>query len=156
MKSSTCCFIGHRKLPADKVEGMLLRLNREVDALIQRGVTVFLSGGAMGFDLIAASLVIAKREMGAKVRLIFALPCKNQDEKWPAEQGKLYRSLLAEADEIRYVSQEYGPECMKRRDQYLIDHSAFCICALLRNVSGTGQTVRIAWKAGLWMVNVIG
>jgi len=33
----------------------------------------------MGFDQIAASLVIGKKQQGADIRLILALPCRNQD-----------------------------------------------------------------------------
>ena len=35
----------------------------------------FISGGALGFDQIAASLVITKKQQGLGIRLIFALPC---------------------------------------------------------------------------------
>lgn len=112
-KDKTCCFTGYRRLPKDKIEQIVIRLNQEVDNLISQGVTDFISGGALGFDQIAASLIVAKKEMGHNVRLIFALPCKNQDELWSAEQKRLYHSLLGEADEIIYVSEEYTDGCIK-------------------------------------------
>lgn len=80
MKECTCCFTGHRKLPKEKIEQLIVALDREVDRLIGQGVTTFISGGALGFDQVAASLVIAKKEMGRDIRLVFALPCRNQDE----------------------------------------------------------------------------
>lgn len=43
---------------------MVKRLDREVENLIGLGVTNFISGGALGFDQIAASLIVAKKEMG--------------------------------------------------------------------------------------------
>ena len=89
-------------------------LDREINNLISQGVTDFVSGGALGFDQIAASLIIAKKEMGHDVRLVFALPCRNQDERWNADQKRLYHNLLAEADEIVYVSGEYTDGCMKK------------------------------------------
>lgn len=64
-KAKTCCFTGHRRLPKDKIEQIVIRLNQEVDNLISQGVTDFISGGALGFDQIAASLIVAKKEMGA-------------------------------------------------------------------------------------------
>ncbi|MCD7948112.1 MAG: hypothetical protein LUG13_07460 [Oscillospiraceae bacterium] len=60
----TCCFTGHRKLPADKIERMIVNLDKEIDNLIAQGVTDFISGGAVGFDQIAASLVVAKKRNG--------------------------------------------------------------------------------------------
>ncbi len=100
-----CCFTGHRNLPAGKMESIIKRLNDEMENLMYQGVTNFISGGAVGFDMIAASLVIAKRELGYPVRLVFALPCKNQGKYWPEEQIRLYQKLLNAADEIHYISE---------------------------------------------------
>ena len=110
----TCCFIGCRKLPKEKLESIIKRLDGEVENLIHQGMTTFISGGAPGFDQIAAALVVAKKELGRDVRLIFALPCKNQDELQSDGQKRLYRDLLAEADEVIYVSEEYHAGCMKK------------------------------------------
>ena len=117
-------------------------------------MTDFISGGALGFDQIAASLIIAKKEIGKNIRLIFALPCKNQDEKWNEKQKKLYQELLPEADEVIYISEEYNDFCMRKRNNYMVEHSAYCICALLQEKSGTGQTVRYAKKKNLQVINV--
>lgn len=154
MREQTCCFTGHRKLPLGKIESIVIRLNHEIDTLISQGVTDFISGGAIGFDQIAASLIIAKKEMGRDIRLIFALPCSNQDERWSKEQKKLYRGLLAEADEIVYISEEYTDDCMKKRNKHMVDRSAYCICALSYPRSGTGQTVRYARQKGIRVINV--
>lgn len=154
MITNTCCFTGHRRLPPNSIEKIVINLNREIENLINQGVTRFISGGALGFDQIAASLIIAKKEMGIDIHLLFALPCKNQDAQWNNQQKKLYNGLLGEADEIIYVSENYDPFCMKRRNQYMIEHSAYCICALLHEKSGTGQTVRFACKKGLKIINV--
>lgn len=154
MKSKTCCFTGHRRLPEDKIKSIIKNLDREVDNLIIQGVTNFISGGALGFDQVAASLIIAKKEMGRDIRLIFALPCKNQDKLWNDEQKWLYRNLLAEADEIVYVSEEYSDGCMKKRNRYMIECSDYCICALLHAFGGTDYTIRYARQKGTKIFNV--
>jgi len=153
-KRQTCCFTGHRKLPQNKIEKIILNLNCEVENLIAQGVTDFISGGALGFDQLAASLIIAKKEMGKKIRLIFALPCKNPDGFWTDEQRRLYHSILAEADEVIYVSEEYTHGCMKKRNRYMVDQSGYCICARLHPMSGTDQTVRYARQKGAQIINV--
>ncbi|MCL1884605.1 MAG: DUF1273 domain-containing protein [Defluviitaleaceae bacterium] len=155
VKEKTCCFSGHRRLSHKKIEKIVKRLNEEVDRLISQGVTNFISSGGVGFDHITASLIVTKKQQGADIRLIFALPCRNQDEKWTDRQKQLYHSLLHEADAIHYVSEEYTPDCMKERNYYMVDNSAYCICALLRDISGTGQTVRYAEKQGLQIINVV-
>ena len=154
MKHNTCCFTGHRRLPKNKVTYILNRLNEEIDSLIRQGVTDFISGGALAFDQMAASLVIAKKKTGANIRLIFALPCRNQDEHWSAEEKDLYHGLLSEADEVRYISEEYSGGCMKKRNYYMVDNSGYCICALIYNMSGTAQTVRYAQKKELCVINI--
>lgn len=153
MQENTCCFTGHRHLPANKIEKIVTSLGREIENLIEKGVTDFISGGALGFDQIAASLIVAKKKMGGNIRLIFALPCKNQETKWGEKQQALYHNLLNEADEIIYVSEQYDDFCMKRRNHYMVEHSSYCICALLHDRSGTSQTVSYAQKKGLQIIN---
>ncbi|KKI51368.1 hypothetical protein CHK_1156 [Christensenella hongkongensis] len=99
-------------------------------------------------------MVVAKKEMGNNIRLIFALPCKNQDMLWSAEQKRLYRGLLDEADEIIYVSEEYTDGCMKKRNCYMVDRSAHCICAQIYETGGTAQTVKYAGKKNIKVINV--
>ena len=154
MVENTCCFSGHRVFSQKKVERIVKRLDEEIDCLIHQGVTDFICGGALGFDHMAASMVISKKQQGENIRLIFALPCHNQDEKWTDRQKQLYRSLLSEADEIVYISEEYTPDCMKERNFFMVDNSSYCICALIKDVSGTGQTVRYARQQGLEVINV--
>jgi uncharacterized phage-like protein YoqJ len=154
MKATTCCFSGHRRLPRDKIEQIIKRLDREIDGLISQGVTDFISGGALGFDQLAASLIVAKKEMGREIQLIFALTCKDQDSLWSTEQKTLYHNLLAEADEVVYVSEEYHDGCVKKRNLYMVVHSAYCICARLRTINDTDQTVKYAKQTGLKIINV--
>ncbi|MFT9057090.1 MAG: SLOG family protein [Ethanoligenens sp.] len=154
MQNLSCCFTGHRNLPQNAIERIMLRLNDEVDGLIRQGVTHFLSDGARGFDLIAAALIVSKKEMGNDLRLDFILPCKDQDALWPERERKLYRGLLTEADGVTYLSDTYHPGCMKRRNQYLVDHANYCIYALLHERSGTWQTVQYAKQRGLRLIDV--
>ena len=153
-RNKAACFTGHRVFSQKKIERIVSRLSKEVDRLIQQGITVFISGGALGFDQIAASLIISKKQQGADIRLIFALPWDNQDEKWTDRQKQLYISLLNEADEIHYISDKYTPDCMKERNMFMVDNSIYCICALTKNISGTGQAVRYAQQQGLQVINV--
>ncbi len=155
MNKNTCCFTGHRKISAKKVETIIKNLDFEIERLIEKGIIEFISGGAIGFDQIAASLIISKKKQGKNIRLIFALPCKNQDNNWNDKQKKLYKNILKEADDIIYVSENYDPDCMKRRNEYMVKQSSYCICALSNKLSGTGQTVRLASKKGLEIINVV-
>jgi uncharacterized phage-like protein YoqJ len=156
-KQKTACFTGHRILSKKDIEKILVNLNNEIDRLIGQGVTNFISGGAIGFDQIAASLIIAKKQQNSKLglKLIFILPCKNQDERWNDRQKNLYQSLLKEADEIYYVSDVYTSECLRERNKGMVDKSAYCICAMTSKISGTAQTVNYAIDKNLKVTNIL-
>lgn len=155
MKETTCCFTGHRKLPTDQIEHIVIRLNDEIDNLISQGVTTFISGGALGFDQVAAIIILGKKEVEQTIRLIFALPCRDFDAPWNAEQKSFFHSLLAAADEIIYISEEYSNDCLKKRNHYMVDRSAYCICAYLYPTGGTVQTVKYARQKGIKVINTI-
>ncbi len=154
MQNLTCCFTGHRYLPQSTVEKIVVQLNTEVDNLIRQGVTHFLSGGARGFDQIAASLILSKKNMGYGVSLDFVLPCRDQDALWPERERALYRGLLTEADSIHYIADTFRPGCMKERNRYMVDHAGYCIYAMLHDRSGTWQTVQYARRRGLHLIGV--
>ena len=86
LRKYTCFFVGHRTIPTKKIKGIVINLNIEIDKLIKRGVTNFISNGAVGFGHIAAFSIIAKKKNGANIRLILALPCQTQDERWTDKQ----------------------------------------------------------------------
>ena len=154
MKEKICCIMGNIHLPMDKLESALRRLIDEIDNLYDQGVTTFVSDVELSFGIIAASMVIGKKEEGKNIRLIFALSCKDQDKFWADDQKKAYRSLLAQADEVEYVSNEYSFNCEKRRDYYMIDMSAYCICAQLSSRGSIARTVNYAKQKGLQIINV--
>lgn len=154
MREITCCFTGHRKIPYDKIGDIKSNLSREIDALIERGVTRFISGGALGFDQMVASVLLQKRDAGMAVNIILALPCEEQDKFWRYDDRMRYAILLGKADEIIYVSEKYSHSCMSKRNKYMVENSGYCICALLEQRSGTGQTVRFARDSGLEVINI--
>ena len=58
-----------------------------------------------------------------------------------------YHSILAQANEVVYVGQEYGKDCMLRRNRYLVDHSSILLAVYNgTRRSGAGATVRYALK----------
>ena len=58
MKTKTCCFTGHRKIPPAQYKNIAKRLRLEIEAMIRRGVVYFGAGGALGFDTMAAEAVL--------------------------------------------------------------------------------------------------
>ncbi len=154
-KNKVCTFTGHRKLSKINIESLIKKLNYEIEKQIENGVTTYISGGALGYDQICASLIISKKELNNNIKLIFVLPCKNQDKLWNDKQKELYKNLLLEADEVIYITDNYTDSCMKLRNKKLIEMSDVCICALENKYSGTYQTVKMANEKGIEVINVL-
>lgn len=154
-RQHTACFTGHRQLPEEHIETVIKNLNETIDRLIGQNIVNFISGGALGFDLIAAAMILTKKESHPHIRLVFALPCADQSRHWTIKEQTLYQNLLQEADEVICLSQNYYQGCMKARNRYMVDQSAVCVCALGRAFSGTGQTVRYARKEGVAVINLL-
>ncbi len=150
-KMKTCCFTGHRKI---KEKDIINKLNIEIDRLIDSGVDTFLSGGALGFDQICAKEIIRRKEMGVPIKLIFLLPCKEQDKLWSFNQKKEFKNLLEKADDIIYTREVYSHNCMMVRNKKLVGMADVCLCALKYNRSGTAQTVRYANEKNIVVINV--
>lgn len=148
-----CIFTGHRVLDQNLI---LLRqaLAREIESLSDLGYTDFASGGAMGFDLLAAELTLELRELRPETRLLMILPCPGQDARWPDEERRRYAEVLARADLVRYTSDHYYKGCMLARDRTLAAAADFCLCWLTRGNSGTAYTVRQTLMRDVPVVNL--
>ena len=156
MEEKVCSFTGHRDIKREHLSFLPDLLDRSIEYAYGEGCRVFLTGGAIGFDTVAAMQVVKFRMHHRDVRLILVLPCMNQDEKWSNAQKKSYQFLLKEADEVVYVSDEYDKGCMARRNMYLASKADILIAYLSKSMSGAGQTVRMAEQMQKTVFNLYG
>ena len=154
MNERHCCFTGHRKLSEAVLNALPEMLDSCIENLHSEGIDTFYAGGALGFDTLAAEAVIRFREKRPGVRLILALPCKNQTRRWKREAVERYETIRQSADEVRFVSEEYDSGCMRRRNEYMADRSSVCVCYLTQKKGGTAYTVSYAAKKGLRIINL--
>ena len=154
MEKKNCCFTGHRVIPAAHLSALTAHLDAAIEAMYRYGCRDFYTGGAIGFDTLAAERVLCYRESHADVRLILMLPCRDQCTGWSAEDTAAYYRILNECDMYRYVSDAYDDRAMYRRNMELVGVSDACIAYVTRAASGAGQTLRAAEKSGLATVNL--
>ena len=154
-RETTCCFTGHRILGKDydrgKLNDIVLKLHTE------KGVDTFICGGALGFDIQAALVVLNLKRSGYNVALHIYAPCNNQSAKWSEADKNVYIELLKVADYVDMVDRPYFDGCMKDRNYKMVDNSRYCIAYYhedTKRASGTGQTFRYAKKCGLEVVNL--
>ena len=154
METGFCAFSGHREVPAEAVEPLRRLLREKISRLASEGVCGFLCGGAMGFDTLAAEMVLEARSRFPEVTLTLALPCPGQADRWPPRAKRHYEKIRDAADEVVYVSEAYTRFCMMQRNRYLVDHASVLVCYLMKTSGGTAGTVKYALHRGLTVENL--
>lgn len=124
--------------------------------MVNKGVRFFITGGARGFDTIVAETVINLRNSEfPHIHLTLALPCINQTKGWSASDKFRYDAVMEKADDIQYISKDYTPDCMMKRNKYMVDNSKYCVFYLLTTKSGTYKTVSYAMDQNLELINIL-
>lgn len=146
----SACFTGHRELPeifsVDK-------LKKKIESVIILGYDTFYCGMALGFDSMCF-LVLEELRKKYKIKIIAAVPCDGQDEKFSISQKIEYRRMLDSADEVVYVSHNYTPDCMLKRNRYMVDNSSLVIAYYHKEKTGTSYTVNYAAKENKKIITV--
>ncbi len=155
MNKENCCFTGHREIESDKKEILTKNLENTLEFLIENlKVCNFYAGGALGFDTIAALVVLKLKEKYPHITLNLILPCRDQFKKWNLEDVKIYQNILKAADSSQFISEKYIQGCMQKRNKALVENSAYCVSYLKKESGGTFFTVNYAKKQGLFLMNI--
>lgn len=154
-----CCFTGHRIIEYKKINEVKRKIKTEIMKMIDHGVTHFINGAALGFDMLCAECVIeikmSNNALKDKIHLILYVPCTNHNKNWSYNDKLRYNMITCYASEIIYVTKSaYTTECMKKRNYRMVDDSAYCIAYFTGRRSGTMQTVNYAKKNNLTIINI--
>ena len=153
-KRTACSFTGHRSISSEKSKYLFQRIKDGINYLYTHNTRTFLTGGAIGFDTLAAKAVIECRNIHNDIQLVLVIPCRDQTRAWRQADIEAYESIKELADEVICLSENYYSGCMHRRNRYLVDNSSACICYLTRTNGGTAYTVRYARDKGLSIFNL--
>lgn len=114
------------------------------------GYTTFISGMALGFDIICAEIVLELKKRYPLIKLIGAIPCRTQDKLWQHKDRQRYKNVLAKLDEVRCIYDDYvGSICMIERNQYMINNSSMVIALYNGTSGGTKNTLEYAEKQNI-------
>ena len=153
LKNRTVCFTGHRKIPPERMITLARRLKEILIELIDDGYIYFGTGGALGFDTLAAQTILDLKSDYPQIKLILVLPCLSQTNGWNPRDIEIYEVIKRQADKAVYTSQEYSRGCMHKRNRHLVDNSSVCVCYLTQNIGGTAYTVEYAKRKKLLVIN---
>ena len=137
----TCAFTGHREIN-EKLDLEYLRL--VMQAFIDEGYDTFLSGMAMGFDLIAAEMMLNLKQINPHIKIIACVPCPDQKRYYPEDEKKKYEKVIAECDEVITLTDHYYSGCMQARDRFMVDNCSLLVAYERKNKGGTHYTVGYA------------
>ncbi len=152
-KFYTCCFTGHRPNKISYIYDeksikflfLKFKLKRTIKHFIKKGYIYFISGMALGIDIMCAELVLKLKKKYFKIQLECAIPCKNQTNRWGDKNIEKYNKILSLADKVTYTSNcDYFNGCMQKRNKYMIDNSTLLIAVFSGANGGTKQTIGYA------------
>lgn len=154
----TLCFTGHRPGGLPFGENTLsprfllfqTKLLQLIDDKIKDGYDTFLTGCAMGADLIAADAVLKWRlTTYPDLRLICVEPFPDYAARWTGYWREKYERVTNSADEVISTGEVYTPACYDVRNRYMVDNSQALIAIYNGSeTGGTYNTIRYAMKCG--------
>ena len=159
-KENTCCFTGHRpmKLPWGMNENdprcieLKAELYARLEGAYELGYRNFVCGMAIGCDMYFAEAVLELRANHPDVHMEAAIPCGAQPERWHKKERLRYNRLIDSADEVNVLQLAYTPDCMMKRNRYMVDKSSMIIACFDGRPGGTMSTVLYAQRAGLKVI----
>lgn len=153
--NETVAFTGHRLIDPSKVQAVKQELRAKVKALYAKGVRYYLSGMALGFDMLAAEEILSLKTELPCLRLIAIIPFDGQSNRWNYKDQGRYKKILAEADDYIVLSEGFFKGCYLKRNDFMIDHS----CGLIAYYDGgykggTFYTFKNAKAKGKEIINL--
>lgn len=148
ISQKSCFFTGHRMLAYNKKAELEHMIRRICVTLIEKhGVKHFLNGGAIGFDMISASVILELKKTYPQIRLHMYLPCRDQAAHWNERNRSIYSYILDNADEVLYITDgNYITGCMQLRNKAMVNHAHYGIAYCNNTHSGTYATLSYADK----------
>ena len=146
-RKTRCCFTGHRPQKLHRpVDDIKVDLENEILSAIADGYTTFITGMAYGTDIWAGNIVVRLKDRFPDLKLIAAVPFPEFSENWDEEWKDRYDRLLAKADFVKVMAQEYSDAAYQVRNQWMVDHSSKVIAVYDGTAGGTRNTIQYARK----------
>jgi uncharacterized phage-like protein YoqJ len=107
------------------------------------------SGMALGWDL-----AVAQAAINMKIPFTAAIPCENQEHKWPEKSQKQYQNILKHASKSVILSKTYDYQCMQRRNIWMVDNSDRIFALWNGTSGGTANCINYAKLKNKEIVNL--
>ena len=119
------CFTGHRPEKLTRSEVAIRKdLEIQICQAVADGLNVFITGMARGVDIWAAQIVLKLRGAGYPIKLMCACPYVGFETGWNQDWQRQYIEILAAADFVKYVCEDYSRSCFQIRNEWMVNHAA--------------------------------
>ena len=126
-RTVSAAFTGHRFYDFSQREFIQERLTSAISEAYDHGIRNFISGFALGIDLMAAQLVQSLKCNLPGISLTAAIPLEGQAERYNIYDKRVYRRLLELADKVIVLSDCYYPRCFLDRDEFMVENASYLI-----------------------------
>lgn len=153
---TTVCFTGHRSIPKEDLEVLTTLLEAQIYELYDRGARIFKTGGAVGFDTMAAKAVLdMKSRFGEDgIHLYLCLAAPDQPMRFTKSQKADFDCILAMSDGVTYASDSLTKDSYFVRNRALVQGSDVCLAYCKKQYGGSYYTCRHALQNGVELVNL--
>lgn len=162
IKENTVAFTGNRNLTT--LDGHLDRnlenvirteLYYLIESYYKQGKDTYLNGGAVGFDMMAAEVVLELKKRYPSIRLITVIPFMGQELRYSPSDKERYKHIFEASDSYVLIWEGgYSTAAYHKRNDYLIANSSTIIAYSNGIGKGTKSTVEKAQKRGMPVVNL--
>lgn len=154
-RAASAAFTGHRFYDFSQRRFIEERLTSAISEAHDHGIRNFISGFALGIDLMAAQLVQSLKCNLPGISLTAAIPFEGQAERYNIYDKRVYRRLLEQADKVIVLSDCYYPRCFLDRDEFMVENASYLIAYYDGcEKGGTYYTVKKARARGIPIINV--
>lgn len=109
-KAVSAAFTGHRFYNFSQQEVIRERLTKAILEAYEHGISNFISGFAIGIDLMAAQIVQSLKPSCPGMTLTAAIPFRGQADRFKPGDRMVYDGLMASADEVIILQNTITPD----------------------------------------------
>jgi uncharacterized phage-like protein YoqJ len=130
-KAVSAAFTGHRFYNFSQQEVIRERLTKAILEAYEHGISNFISGFAIGIDLMAAQIVKSLKPSCPGMTLTAAIPFRGQADRFKPGDRMVYDGLMASADEVIILSEYYYTRCFLDRDEFMVEMRPFLLPSMM-------------------------
>ena len=113
------------------------------------------TGMALGVDQAFAEAAFVLQKQVPHISVTAAIPCYNQEVKWPISSRELYHEILSHCNQSIHVTKStFTKDCMEIRNRFMVDNSQLVIGVYDGKSGGTKNCINYARRQGKPVITI--